>query len=45
MNVGIPGTPSMTSNQIKLCFYSGVLSFEYSHDLTRDGWRWIPAEF
>jgi hypothetical protein len=46
LNVGVPGTPSMTSDQIKLCFYSGVLSFEYSHDLVpSQGRRWIPAEF
>ena len=46
LNVGVPGTLSNTSDQIKLCFYSGVLSFEYSHDLVpNQGRKWIPAEF
>jgi hypothetical protein len=31
LTVGFPGTPSMTSDRIKLCFYSGVLSFQYTH--------------
>lgn len=46
LNVGVPGTPSMTSNQIKLCFFSGVLSFEYTHMLTPNkGWQWNEALF
>ena len=46
LNVGVPGTPSMTSDQIKLCFYAGVLSFEYTHVLVpNQGREWVPAEF
>ena len=46
LTVGVPGTPSMTSDQIKLCFYAGVLSFEYSHDLVPgSGRKWVAAEF
>lgn len=46
LTVGVPGTPSMTSNQIKLCFFSGVLSFEYTHVLVPgQGWKWVAAEF
>ena len=46
LNVGVPGTPSMTSDEIKLCFYSGVLSFEYTHVLVPGkGREWVPAEF
>jgi hypothetical protein len=46
LSTGVPGTPSMTADQIKLCFYSGVLSFEYTHLLTPDkGWQWIEALF
>jgi hypothetical protein len=36
----------MTADQIKLCFYSGVLSFEYSHLFTpQRGWGWSSAAF
>jgi hypothetical protein len=46
LTTGVPGTPSMTANQIKLCFFSGVLSFEFTHLLTPDkGWQWIDALF
>lgn len=46
LNVGVPGTPSMTADQIKLCFYAGVLSFEYTHVLVPgEGRKWVAAEF
>jgi hypothetical protein len=46
LTTGFPGTPSMTADQIKLCFYSGVLSFEYSHLFTpQRGWGWSSAAF
>ncbi|MGH9423990.1 MAG: hypothetical protein ACRD3J_28700, partial [Thermoanaerobaculia bacterium] len=46
LTVGFPGTPSMTSNQIKLCFYSGVLSFQYTHVVVPGkGFEWIPSNF
>ena len=46
LTTGLPGTPSMTADQIKLCFYSGVLSFEYAHLFTPEkGWSWSSAAF
>ncbi|HST14980.1 MAG TPA: hypothetical protein VLJ44_09055 [Gaiellaceae bacterium] len=46
LTVGFPGTPSMSSNQIKLCFYSGVLSFEYTHVIVPGkGREWVQTKF
>ena len=46
LTTGFPGTPSMTADQIKLCFYSGVLTFQSSHLFTPEtGWIWSSAAF
>jgi hypothetical protein len=46
LTTGFPGTPSMTADQIKLCFYSGVLAFQYSHLFAPEtGWIWSSAAF